>query len=238
MAVVQCPTIETDSHDLICALCCNTMMQVDPPPADGDSHHYFTVGRAQTHISNDTAHAQQVFEKQRALLCRGGIDGPLLAQLMASAANASFAPQEVEGLGHRAIEVGAVVSTAVQLMLNRAPLKQWLHDVTGCGPLSKIEGMVVQTRPGGLDHLDWHNDVMPDIRIGLTLHLVDCHYEGGGFELRRKKDKHELFRHERAMAGDICIFDIKGNLEHRVLPVSSGAARLVFTGWFMAEPGA
>lgn len=205
------------------------------PPLVPES--YFCLGRTETRVSENSEMARSVFQKQRALLCRNGIDARLLALLNDFCARVSFVPQQTE-VGHRTIEAGSVAGNAVQLVLNRSPFKKWLEEITGCAPLSGIEGKVVKTLPGGIDHLDWHRDTMPGIELGMTLHLADCTYVGGGFELRKFKSKRELFRHEKAQAGDVVLFDIKPNVEHRVLPISQGDARLVFTGWFVTKGAA
>ena len=78
---------------------------------------------------------------------------------------------------------------------------------------------------------------MPNARyeFGLTLHLRPCQYEGGAFEMRDSKSKQPLFQHYPADPGDLLIFEVEPRSEHRVMPVESGQARLVFTGWFIAS---
>jgi 2OG-Fe(II) oxygenase superfamily len=217
-------------HEFALIMLRMTVSDLTPPSIVPQN--FFCLGRTETHIGENGEVARSLFQKQRALLCRGGIDASLLALLNSFCARASFVPQQTE-VGHRTIEAGPVTGSAVQLILNRAPFKKWLEAITGCAPLAGIEGRIVKTLPGGVDHLDWHRDTMPKIELGMTLHLVDCAYEGGGFELRKFKSKRETFRHEKPLAGDVVLFDIKPDLEHRVLPISHGDARLVFTGWFV-----
>ena len=109
--------------------------------------------------------------------------------------------------------------------------------MTGCTADGRIEGRLVETRPGGEDQLSWHRDTMPNARyeFGITLHLRPCQYEGGAFEMRDRKSKQLLFRHDRAEPGDLLIFEVDARSEHRVMPVETGQPRLVFTGWFIAK---
>lgn len=203
---------------------------------DGDQ--YFSVGRTATRVASAIPRARASFAERHALLCRPGLDPELLAMLSVVCARARFSPRPVEGLGHRHVETPALAGAAIQLALNRKELKDWLSSVTGCGSLSHIEGRVVQSRAGGQDHLDWHKDSDANIGLGLTIHLTDCRYVGGAFELRQAGARELSFRHDQPKGGDIVLFDIDRRLEHRVCPVASGEPRLVFTGWFFKAKSA
>ena len=198
---------------------------------------YFVVGKTDTQIFVDPDTVRPAYANQRAVLCRDAIAPELLSQLAGAAAKACFVSDTVEHLGHRWIERPSVIGTAIQLVLNRPALLNWFKTVTGCTAKGGIEGRLVETRPGGEDHLSWHRDTMPNARyeFGLTLHLRPCQYQGGAFEMRDSKSKQPLFRHYPADPGDLLIFEVEPRSEHRVLPVESGQARLVFTGWFIAS---
>ncbi len=66
--------------------------------------------------------------------------------------------------------------------------------------------------------------------------LVGQGAASGAFEIRDHTIKTPLFEHVQADAGDLLIFEVNPRSEHRVTPVESGKPRLVFTGWFIAEP--
>ena len=198
---------------------------------------YFAIGKTITQITVDAKQMKPAYDSQRALLCRNAIEPELLHQLANAASRAQFVSDTVEHLGHRWIESPSVIGTAVQLVLNRPELIDWLKSVTGFTAAGAIEGRLVESRPGGEDHLSWHRDTVPNARyeFGLTLHLRPCRYEGGAFEMRDSKSKQSLFYHYPADPGDLLIFEVDHRSEHRVTPVESGEARLVFTGWFIAD---
>ena len=198
---------------------------------------YFAIGKTITQITVDAKQMKPAYDSQRALLCRNAIEPELLKQLANAASRAQFVSDTVEHLGHRWIESPSVIGTAVQLVLNRPELIDWLKSVTGFTAAGAIEGRLVESRPGGEDHLSWHRDTVPNARyeFGLTLHLRPCRYEGGAFEMRDSKSKQSLFYHYPADPGDLLIFEVDHRSEHRVTPVESGEARLVFTGWFIAD---
>ncbi len=198
---------------------------------------YFVIGKTDTHIHFDPDHIKPAYAKQRALLCRGAIAPELLNQLANAAAKALYVSDTVEHLGHRWIERPSIIGNAIQLVLNRPVLHDWLKTVAGCTADGAFEGRLVETRPGGKDHLSWHRDNMLNARyeFGLTLHLRPCQYQGGAFEMRDSKSKEPLFRHYPADPGDVLIFEVDPRSEHRVARVESGEARRVFTGWFIAN---
>jgi 2OG-Fe(II) oxygenase superfamily len=199
---------------------------------------YLAVGNTNTQIFVDSEQVKPVYGNQRALLCRNAVDLDLLARLAKAATKSNFVSDTIDGLGHRWIESPSVVGAAIQLMLNRSNLQEWLKAVTACTAKGRFEGRLVKSQPGGEDRLGWHSDTMPDARyeFGLTLHLRPCLYKGGAFEMRDQTSKKPLFKHVKAEAGDLLIFEVNPRTEHRVSPVASGEPRLVFTGWFIADP--
>jgi 2OG-Fe(II) oxygenase superfamily len=204
---------------------------------DPSNAHFFVIGKTETRIIADSKQLKPAYANQRALLCQNAISSELLSQLVGAAAKAHFTSDQVAHLGHRWIEKPSIVGAAIQLVLNRAALLDWLKAVTGCNASGGIEGRLVETRPGGIDQLSWHRDTVPNARyeFGVTLHLRPCQYEGGAFEMRDSKSKQPLFRHYPADPGDLLIFEVDHRSEHRVMPVESGEPRLVFTGWFIAN---
>jgi hypothetical protein len=199
---------------------------------------HFVVGKTGTRLFVDAEHMKPAYAKQRALLCPNAFEPELLNQLATAASKANFISDTIEHLGHRWIERPSIIGTAIQLVLNRPLLQNWLKTVAGCTAEGAFEGRLVESRAGGEDHLSWHRDTVPNTRyeFGVTLHLRQCHYVGGAFEMRDSKSKQPLFRHYPAEPGDLLIFEVNPRSEHRVTPIETGEARLVFTGWFIANP--
>ncbi len=196
---------------------------------------YFQIRRADTAIANQTDLARRAFAGQRALLCRSAISEELLAGFAKAALSVNFSANIVDGLGHRWIERPHLIGAAIELSINRPALRDWLSVVTGQPRIGAAEGRLVETRAGGVDQLTWHDDQMANACLGVTVHLRPCGYEGGAFELREKNKEQNLFQHASAMQGDIVFFDVSPQCEHRVLPISSGEARRVFTGWYFYQ---
>lgn len=179
----------------------------------------------------------RVFQRHRAIECRDLIEPDLLASLLDRCRRGSFVADHVDRLGSREIEAPQRVGAALNIVLSRLPFLHWVEAVTSSRGLHRVEGRVVQTRANGMDALDWHNDTHDDAagarRLGITVNLSDAAYEGGGFELRTTATQEMRTRYRQDRAGTALIFDIAGDLEHRVLPLASGGPRRVFTGWFV-----
>jgi hypothetical protein len=121
----------------------------------------------------------------------------------------------------------------ITLALKRAALLSWLEAMAGCGSLGNVEGRVVRALANNHDQLVWHDDLdEPRRRLAITINLSEQLYEGGLFELRDKRTHAVLASHLHLEPGTALIFDVARDIEHRVLPVTSGGPRCVYTGWF------
>ena len=195
----------------------------------------FAIGAARTELFADPAPWAALFAEQRAIVCRDVFDAPLSARLMAAARVTQFREDEVD-LGTREVEEPQRVGGTINVLLQRPDLYRWLEAATGRTGLQGAEGRLVQTRAGAGDALDWHDDLgRPCRALGVTISLTDAAYSGGLFDMRRVGDPASTRSFDHARAGTALIFDIGADIEHRVLPVSSGGPRRIFTGWFMRE---
>lgn len=193
----------------------------------------FVIGAAATELLAPPAAYRAHFAAHRSVLCADAFEAGFLDTLRRLCNRGAFEPESVEGLGDREVEAPQRAGGAITLALQRAGLMHWLEAVTDCGPLGKVDGRVIQARPNNHDQLDWHNDLYdPRRRLAVTVNLTETPYEGGLFELRTVRDRETLAAHHHSAPGDVMIFDVAPDLEHRVLPVTAGGPRRVYTGWF------
>lgn len=188
-----------------------------------------TVGMAKTEVFGKIAEARQQFQQFRGVYIQHAIEAGFLTTLQQICELGSFISSQTEP-GHREIESPQRAGRALNLALNRPVLLRLLEEIATCGPLSSIEGSIVQTFPRPGDELIWHDDLHEqDRRLAITINLGNS-FEGGVFELRKKKGE-MLLRHRHTLAGSALIFEVNPRLEHRVLPLLSGGPRRVYTGW-------
>lgn len=196
----------------------------------------FSIGAAQTELFADPAPWAARFAEQRAIVCRDIFDAALFDRLFAAAGKTRFREDSVAGLGTREVEKPQRVGGTINVLLQRPALFRWLETVTSRTGLAGAEGRLVQTRAGAGDALSWHNDLQQARRaLGITIGFTDIPFEGGIFEMRKVNDPASARGFDHARAGTALIFDLGGDIEHRVHPISSGGPRRVFTGWFMRE---
>jgi len=194
----------------------------------------FVIGAEQTQILGDDGASAESFARCRALVCANALDPAFLATLQKVSRRAQFAPDVVEGVGHREIETPNLAGRALTLALKRTNLLRWIEETTRCGPLGGIDGRVAQPRPIVGHRLRWHDDLnVPGRRLAITINLSEQAYEGGMFELRSAATKEALLQYRHAAPGSVLIFSVAPGLDHRVLPLTSGGPRRVYVGWFL-----
>lgn len=197
----------------------------------------FTISAAATRIDADPAAWGAEFAERRSCRFEGVFEPEFLGKMLERAAAATYEDNDVERIGLREVEVPQRVGGTLSLVLGRHGFLEWLSAVTGAAPLRAISGRLVQTRANGIDSLAWHDDLVDGRRLlGLVVNLSDRSYEGGAFELRRKKDRAPLRTVAGGNPGDITVFAVDPAIEHRVTGLLSGGPRRVYAGWAMTEP--
>jgi len=193
----------------------------------------FVIGATATELREPAEAFRERFATCRSIVCRNAIEPSFLGTLRSLCSRSAFVPDSVPKLGTREVERPQRAGGAITLVLQRSALLRWLEDASGCGPLGAVEGRVVQARPNARDQLDWHDDLHdPARRLAVTIDLTEAPYQGGLFELRDAGSRALLTTHRHVEPGTMLVFDVAPGLEHRVLPVTSGGPRRVYTGWF------
>lgn len=184
----------------------------------------------------DAAVARRQFERFRGVAFESSLSPAFLQQVLKLCDTGTFI-SDVAQPGHREVEAPQRAGRALNLVLSRPPILRWLEEVTGSGPLREIAGRVVQTVPRPGDELRWHDDrpghdPVDDRRLALVINLGSRPFTGGQFELRPKGGE-LLLQHQHTVTGSMLVFRVREDLEHRVLPLTAGGPRRVFTGWAM-----
>lgn len=201
-----------------------------------EANQAFVVGGFRTALLASPEVVARDFARYRAIACANAIEPDLLASLTRLCREGHFESDDVKDLGHREVESPQRAGRALTHVLKRADLFGWIERATGCGPLETIDGRVVRARANNHDQLLWHDDLdHPRRRLAITINLSERGYEGGVFELREKRTERLLATHHHLAPGTALIFDVDHDIEHRVLPVTSGGPRCVYTGWFFKD---
>lgn len=205
-----------------------------PPPPEFDAP--FRISRSGVAIDSDPAITDAVaraFDHRHGAVFTGVLEQGLLDRLLRLSRSADFSAVATGDFGDRGIDGcnGAAVPMCVALA--RPNLLSWLEQVTGCEPITTVEGVLARMGPG--DILEWHRDSFHGIRrLAVVINLSEAPFTGGRFEMRRRESKAPLFAYDHAEPGSMMIFRLGGDLQHRVTPVTAGGPRVVFAGWFRA----
>lgn len=194
------------------------------------------LGLTDTLLPSDVDAAKKRYEQFGGLAFAEALDPRFLDQIQQLCDTGQFVSDTAEP-GHREVESPQRAGRALNLVLSRSPVLRWLETVTGAGPLREIAGRVVQTLPRPGDELCWHDDRPEsggedDRRLAIVINIGAQSFEGGQFEMRRKAGE-VLLQHQHTQAGSMLVFRVDRDLEHRVLPLTAGGPRRVYTGWAM-----
>lgn len=193
------------------------------------------LGRLGADIAQPVAAFRATFAKTKSLYMPDFLAPDLLEVIRAKCNAATFKPIPTEGLGAMEVEWPRRAGLALSLALSRPALMHWLSEATQCGPLARADGRIAQGRAGQHHHLDWHDDqIDPARRLAITINLTETDYEGGLFELRELASGKVLTMHRHIEIGGMLVFQVSPDLQHRIMPISGGGPRRVYTGWFYA----
>ena len=201
-------------------------------------HPLISVGAVDTVISDDGP-SNQLFRDRFARIGAAPLSGllePRFAQMLDNlCAKTGFVTDIIPNIGSRQIEAEPrLASKALCAALRRPLLLRWLSDTIGCGPLETVGGAITEISAHHGEALDWHEDQDGTGRkLAITINLSERPFEGGGFELRERASRETLFSHVHEAFGSALLFRVSWDFQHRVLPVTSGGPRRVFSGWFL-----
>jgi hypothetical protein len=200
-------------------------------------HSPIRVGRLNVDMLRPAEDYVQTFAASGSLYFRNFLAADALDVVRDICRAASFEDVTTAKLGHMEVERPRRAGFALSMALSQPALLSWLEAATGRGTLRKADGRVAQARAGQAHQLDWHDDQTdPSRKLAITVDLSDHPYEGGLFELRERESRRVCTSHQHDTAGGALIFEVSDRFEHRILPVTAGGPRRVYTGWFYAPP--
>jgi hypothetical protein len=183
----------------------------------------------------EIAALRERFARHRCLVLPRFLSPSLLARLRGISDSARFEREDVGKVGQRLIEPSGRAGAGLSLLMGNRAFLDLLESVTMAAPLARVTGAVARHGLQERSALDWHDDMSaPDRKLGITIDLGSPSYQGGAFELRRKRQASLLVRFTHDMPGSALVFLVGPDFEHRLTPVTSGGPRTVFAGWALA----
>lgn len=124
----------------------------------------------------------------------------------------------------------------LHFILNDEKLFQLIQKITGCGPIGCFNGRVYRMVPGLGHYHEWHSDLAHHRILGVSINLSPKVFQGGAFKLRNSKTRKSILEVVNTGFGDLLLFRLASDLEHRVSDIEGKAAKIAFAGWFSTRP--
>lgn len=149
---------------------------------------------------------------------------------------ASFQLRVYEGLCKDLWPDDTRTTTFLNFLCNNQNLFEIVEAITGCGHLGCFVGKVYRMVPHQGHTDSWHDDVINERKVALSINLSPKIYRGGILQIRDCRSKKILSRIASTGFGDGVIFRIADHLEHRRTDVQGDVPKTAFAGWFKSEP--
>jgi hypothetical protein len=179
--------------------------------------------------------AREQFERHNYLCLRDFIEAGLLRAIRHQLAGVRFERKIYSGLGRDLIASNSPLPSVLYFLSNDPELFRLIRRVTGCRPIGCFTGRLSRLVARRKLELDWHDDVLSDRMVAMSVNLSDGRYRGGTLQIR-EKSRVECEAVPNLGFGDAIIFRVAEQLEHRVTPIEGKVARTAFTGWFRSRP--
>ena len=182
--------------------------------------------------------ARAHFDRHHWLKLQGVLSPPLLAEMQRVIRRARFIETVHAGVDPPSVDVCMEPNASAALLeflCNDATLFAAIEAITGCPPLTRFSGFVYRLAPGTGHHHNWHNDLVQNRRVAMSINLEPLPYEGGVLQIRDRERETLLAEIENVGAGDALLFRIDAALQHRATPVTAGV-KTAFAGWFRTGP--
>jgi hypothetical protein len=182
----------------------------------------------------ERAALRKQFAAQRSLRLPGLLSPELLGDVQRRLATAEFVRTVHAGVHPPSVDLSMVpneLAGLLELVCNDPALWRVLEELTGSPKITRFGGFVYRLDPDAGLHHNWHDDVLDDRLLAMSVNLGDDPYEGGELLLRDEATGTIVGSATNVVAGDAVVFQIAPGLRHRVLPVTRGT-KTAFAGWF------
>jgi len=182
----------------------------------------------------EIAPLRQSFETSHWVRLPGVLDPALLADIQARVARAEFVERVHHGVHPPSVDLSMVpdaASALLELAFNDPAVLRAVEAIAGCGPIARFGGFIYRLSPASHHHHNWHNDLVEDRLVAMSVNLGPAAYEGGLLEFRDRASETVLGRVSNTGPGDALLFRIDATLQHRATPVTAGL-KTAFAGWY------
>jgi hypothetical protein len=127
-------------------------------------------------------------------------------------------------------------SAVLFMLLNNDRVFRVVEGITGCVQIRNFAGRMYRMVPGQGHADDWHDDVMDERLVALSINFSDAFYLGGSLQIRDRRPEGIVQTVPNLGHGDAILFRLAEHLEHRVSDVEGTAPKTAYAGWFRSNP--
>jgi hypothetical protein len=178
------------------------------------------------------------FATQHYVVLRNLLEEPLLEKIQRNIERAQWHSSKFEE-GFSGTEFTLDDPTTLNLilfLLNHPRVLDVIRFITDCEQISEFNGRIYRMAAGAGHGLSWHNDLDTKgaRQVGFSMNLSTGVFRGGAFELRDRLTMKLSAQVNNTGFGDVLLFCISKDLEHRVTPIMEGVPKTACAGWFLA----
>jgi len=167
----------------------------------------------------------------------GVLEPTLLADLQSRVARAEFVERVHTGVQPPSVDLSMVPNAAsalLELAFNDAGVRRVVEAIAACDPIARFGGFIYRLSPQSGHQHHWHNDVVEDRLVAMSVNLGPGTYDGGLLEFRDRASEIVLDRVPNTGPGDALLFRIDPALQHRATAVTAGV-KTAFAGWYFGD---
>jgi len=185
---------------------------------------------------SELASVRAEFDRAHCVVLRQLVEPGLLKTLQQAIADANFFEKTNVNIGDELRVRSGAVASAFEFLTNDPALFAFVRRISGCGVIGSYRGRVYRLLPRPGHQSDWHNDLLPNRMLTMSINLGSEVYEGGVLQIRDVPTGRILTQVANTGPGDATIFRIAEGLQHRVTPLTGSVARTACAGWFLDAP--
>jgi hypothetical protein len=163
------------------------------------------------------------------------LDTTIVRIILKRIRDASWISRVHDGIGEELVLNDTVSIHALHFLFNISEFRSFVEEITECRPLRRFSGRIYKMNPGGEHYDHWHNDVVGNRLVGMSVNLGDGGFGGGEFLLREHASKRLLENVANTGLGDAIVFRISRLLDHRVNSISGQEPKIACAGWFVPD---
>jgi 2OG-Fe(II) oxygenase superfamily len=176
------------------------------------------------------------FGRQHCIQFSGLLEAGLVDFIQSEVDHAEFYPKIHKSIGVELSTAHHVLLPLLHILINDQKLFEIVHQITGCGRIGCFTGRIYRMMPRS-DHYDsWHNDMVEDRVVAMSINLSSEIYSGGILQIRDKYSQRIVHEVANLGFGDGIIFRLARSLEHRLTNVKGAVPKTAFAGWFKSQP--